>query len=967
MLQLTVFLLGLSGLAAGWFTYHSRVRLIDDAAADLAHLSRVVAGQLSERIHLLDHIIEQSGEAYRARAELGQPNQAEMDDLLAAQVADIGPAIRVLGIVTADGVTQYSSRGLAAKRPYTGDRGYFREHRDAGRRVLLSGPVLSRADGKPALYISRRIDDRHGRFLGVAFANIDPTVFDRDLARMGLPEGAVATLLTPDGGVVAGCPPATTPAALTQGDDPSFAIPGAVNPTPLHPAGTPPTAPTGVPMGVPIGVPAGGVPAGGQSAAAAELHGAQLTYRTRLAGLPLSLTVAVPESAYLGLWYGDIRSIAAITAMIAVCLLLVMAGLHRQLRINDAHAAALDHTRDLLEAAQSLAQLGNWLWDAGRRSVEVSQQFVEMLAIAPGATTRPGEVWRAILPPDRPLLRQAWRTLVRGGPTQRLELRVVRPDGEVRNVAVVAQRDTARTGPRAGIFGTVLDITQRKRAEAERRRWADAFENAAFGIAITDATRNTQLTVNPAYAALHGMTVNELTDFDVARLHPPEAIRTHLQAMRSADATGHVEFDTDRIRKDGARFPVRISLTTVPDEAGRPLYRIATVSDITERKSIEQQLVQAQKMEAIGNLTGGIAHDFNNLLAIIVVSLDSLEPLVRDDEDAATLVADCLAAALSGASLTQRLLAFARRQALAPGIVSINHLVDGMVALLRRSLGETIVVSLQLDTALWPTFVDPGQLQASLLNLAMNARDAMPKGGHLQIATANKRIDADAAQTHPELQPGDYVTITVSDTGVGMAAEVMEHIFEPFYTTKERGRGTGLGLSMVFGFLRQSNGLITVYSAPGKGATFRLYLPRSVRQPAATARPDQAPPTAGGSETILVVEDNEKLRQTVVRQLVSLNYDVVSAADADDALTLLQNRRVDVLLTDVVMPGSSDGFALAREVTARWPATRIVFTSGFAETKLNGNAASPTPPVRILTKPYRRDELARMIRDTLDG
>jgi PAS domain S-box-containing protein len=935
---LTVFLLSIGGLVTGWFIMHSRSRLIDDAAGDLAQISLIVADQLSERIRLLDDIIQQSGTSYQRRFEQSALDTAEMDNLLENQVADIGGVAHVLGIVTPDGMTRYSSRGTGSTIPYTGDRSYFRRHRDDGQRVLLSGPIISRSDGKPTFYITRRIDDSHGEFLGIGFASIDPTVFEHDLARMGLPEGAEAALLTPEGGLVAHFPAVTGSRVLTSGDTPTFAF-----------QDTPP------------------VTAKRLAADALAAGGPRLTYHVPLTGLPITLYVSVPKSAFLGLWYEDIQSIAIVAAAIAAALIAVLAGLYRQLRINDAHTVALARTQASLETAQSMAQLGSWRWNPGRRSFELSQQFAKLLGIESGGAIRPGRLWRAIHPGDRRRLRDAWRKLTHGDATRQFDLRLVRPDGEVRHVLVDARPDIVQTGKHAGAFGTVLDITQRDRIEQERRRWADAFENAAYGIAITDARTALQISVNPAYAAMHGMTPAELTGASVAALYAPEEAENRRAAVATSDRTGHVEFDTIRIRPDGSRFPVRIWLTTVPHDAGRPLYRIATVLDMTERRSIEQQLAQARKMEAIGNLTGGIAHDFNNLLSVIVIDLDTLAILLKDNKDAAAMVSDCLTAALSGASLTQRLLAFARRQTLAPSRVSINGLVTGMVGLLRRTLGEHIVVSLELDPGLWPVFVDPAQLEASLLNLAVNARDAMPLGGHLSIATGNKHIDAECARRQPELAEGDYATIMVTDSGTGMPEDVKARIFEPFYTTKERGRGSGLGLSMVFGFMRQSNGLVTVYSEPGNGAVFRLYLPRSTVDAAAETRPVIVPLTGGRGETILVAEDNELLRASLVHQLTLLDYRVLEAADAAAALTLLKTHPVQLVFTDVVMPGVMDGIGLAREIVAGWPETKIVLTSGFADRIFDGDGLNLPSSVRFLHKPFRRDELAHMIRDTLDS
>jgi PAS domain S-box-containing protein len=386
--------------------------------------------------------------------------------------------------------------------------------------------------------------------------------------------------------------------------------------------------------------------------------------------------------------------------------------------------------------------------------------------------------------------------------------------------------------------------------------------------------------------------------------------------------------------------------------------------DVTERLLLERQLRQAQKMEAIGQLTGGIAHDFNNLLAIIVANLDSLALLAGHEAAAQEMIASSLTAAMSGAGLTQRLLAFASRQTLAPSVVSVNELVETMVALLRRSLGGNIVITLELDPALWPVFIDAPQLEASLLNLAVNARDAMPEGGSLTIATRN--LDAaEALRFDGQLQPGDYVAISVTDNGTGMPPAVREHIFEPFFTTKERSRGTGLGLSQVFGFLRQSNGLVTVQTEVGRGSTFCLYLPRAQAEQAGKAAAEPVVSESGGGETILVVDDNESLRRSLVTMFTALGYQVLDAPDADGALALLESRPIRLVLTDVVMPGATDGIALARIVLRRWPNTRVIVTSGFAEASFRHGGDAVLSQVRFLHKPFRRPQLARVIREAL--
>jgi signal transduction histidine kinase len=387
-------------------------------------------------------------------------------------------------------------------------------------------------------------------------------------------------------------------------------------------------------------------------------------------------------------------------------------------------------------------------------------------------------------------------------------------------------------------------------------------------------------------------------------------------------------------------------------------------AEIAARQSTEKQLVQAQKMEAIGTLTGGIAHDFNNLLGVVIGNLDLLAPLVEPVPDALPLHADALDAALRGADLTRRLLAFARHQPLNPEWVDINELVGGMVSLLRRVLGANIEVELDLGTEIWPAEVDPAQLESSLTNLAVNARDAMPNGGRLRFATRNRTLDADYASEHQDVTPGDFAMVAVTDTGTGMPPDVLSRIFEPFFTTKDKSKGTGLGLAMVFGFVKQSRGHINVYSEVGTGTVFRLYLPRcdAASGPARPSVAEQMP--IGSGETVLAVEDNPAMRKVVAAQLAALNYRVIEADGAAAALEFLGRETVHLLLTDVIMSGKINGIELARLAMARWPKLRVILTSGFAAPTLFADLGS-LRGVRVLTKPYRRDDLARELRQAL--
>jgi PAS domain S-box-containing protein len=510
------------------------------------------------------------------------------------------------------------------------------------------------------------------------------------------------------------------------------------------------------------------------------------------------------------------------------------------------------------------------------------------------------------------------------------------------------------------------EVKERERSAAELRRWADAFTNAAFGIGISDARTNTGQFVNPALAAMLGRSVAEVRAMAVADLYADEDRARIPALMAAADRTGNVIFTARHCRKDGTTYPAQMNVTSVRDSDGTVLYRIASVLDITEAQRTEDALRQAQKMEAIGNLTGGMAHDFNNILAVIIGNLDLVRPRVKGDAEADEIIGECLDAALSGADLTRRLLAFARRQPLRPQHCDVNDLVGGAVKLLRRLLDDNIVISLDLSPETWPVVVDPSLLEAALVNLATNARDAMPTGGKLMIATGNRQLDDDYAAAHPETAAGDYALVEVSDTGMGMPPEVASRIFEPFFTTKERSKGTGLGLSMVFGFMKQSGGHINVYSEPGAGTTFRLYLPRT--REAAETLPADAPVAYARAtgQTVLAVEDNAALLRVVVRQLEELGYRVLAADGVAAALAILTSEHVDLLFSDVVMPGEVDGFALARQALSLRPTIKVVLTSGFPEAKIDGNLGSLDTSARLLSKPYRKEDLAEMLREALD-
>jgi PAS domain S-box-containing protein len=378
----------------------------------------------------------------------------------------------------------------------------------------------------------------------------------------------------------------------------------------------------------------------------------------------------------------------------------------------------------------------------------------------------------------------------------------------------------------------------------------------------------------------------------------------------------------------------------------------------------EEALRVAQKMEAIGNLTGGVAHDFNNLLQVIGGNLQLLADDVAGSERPAQRVRNALAGVARGAKLASQLLAFGRRQALAPKVVNLGRFVRGLDDMLRRALGDGIEIETIVSGGLWNTLVDPFQVENALLNLAINARDAMDDHGKLTIEAGNASLDDAYARRHAEVTPGQYVMLAVTDTGSGMSADVQEHVFEPFFTTKPEGQGTGLGLSMVYGFVKQSGGHVKIYSELGHGTTIRLYLPRVLDEEDLETDID-AGPAKGGAETILIVEDDEDVRTTVVEMLASLGYRVLKAKDAQGALAIVESGvPIHLLFTDVVMPGSMRSTELARKVRERQPGIAVLFTSGYTDNAIV-HAGRLDKGVALLSKPYSKDALARKLLHTL--
>jgi signal transduction histidine kinase/ActR/RegA family two-component response regulator len=443
----------------------------------------------------------------------------------------------------------------------------------------------------------------------------------------------------------------------------------------------------------------------------------------------------------------------------------------------------------------------------------------------------------------------------------------------------------------------------------------------------------------------------------------PEEDRALLGKARSdkfdLDRTGTV-YAHDLLASDGRRVPVEVASRVIIED-GQPVGIEAICRDLTERKHLEDQLRQSQRLEAIGRLAGGIAHDFNNLLTVIGGYTEALAE--RDLADTHDELAQIAAATDRATQLTRQLLAFSRRQVLKPTVVDVNQVVADIAPMLGRLIGEDVDLVAKLDENAECVLADPTQLEQVLVNLAVNARDAMPDGGKLTIETGTLFLDDDYVSQHPEASTGLHTMLAVSDTGTGMDAATVAHVFEPFFTTKPVGSGTGLGLSTVYGIVRQSGGNIWLYSEPDHGTAFKVYLPAAVDQhPEATDPAVRPSPT--GTETILIAEDEAPLRQLVTERLRALGYVVFAPEDAEGALEIAAREPIDLLLTDVVMPRTS-GRELAEEVCRNQPSTRVLFMSGYADEAVVRHGTL-NPGATFLEKPFSSADLARRVRETLD-
>ncbi len=645
--------------------------------------------------------------------------------------------------------------------------------------------------------------------------------------------------------------------------------------------------------------------------------------------------------------------------------------LSKEIAVRRETERTLREREDWLHQASQVGKIGYYVWDAvADRCIYCSDEHARLHGLTPeqyiARAAALEDTFSLTHPEDRAAFKEQMRKL-RAGQAVKIEYRTLAADGSSRYVREAAQPILDETGKVVREIGTSQDITEQRRTEQEicvRDRWLRAIlKNSPIQIVLKD-TDGRIMAVSDNVAARMQETPVGFIGKRCDDYLPRETAEVYMKADAEVVASGKaIQQETSEEIDGETRYYFNAKLPLTDDE-GAVVGVCSLTSDITERKLAAQRLHQAQKAEAISQLTGGVAHDFNNLLAVIQGNAELIADRIGKDD---LLVNAILRASKRGADLTDHLLAFSRQQPLQPRPTDIDRLVAGTMVLSRRTLGETLKIETDLEQGLGHVMVDPGQLENALLNLAINARDAMSAGGTLTLEARNVRFDEDDCGRDREIAAGDYVALSVRDNGSGMSPEVQAKAFEPFFTTKDVGEGSGLGLSMVYGFAKQSGGHVTIDSEPGRGTSVTLFLPRADGEERQEDPWSNEATPRGQGETILIIEDDDEVRACAVRTLERLGYRTVDVADATSGHAVMANGCVpDLLFSDVVLPGGVSGPAFAKQARTTAPDLRVVFISGYPREIECENGATSCGAV-LLSKPIRLEPLAKALRDALDG
>lgn len=661
----------------------------------------------------------------------------------------------------------------------------------------------------------------------------------------------------------------------------------------------------------------------------------------------------------------------SVRGLIALVLIFDLYTIYQQLQIHRMRRHLVEREEVFRLISENAADMLAVVDMEGRRLYN-SLAYQKVLGYSP-EELKHSPAFEEVHPEDRERVRAAAAEAQRTGTGATLEYRIRHKDGSWRVLESTSSVICNSKGEPEKLVIVNRDVTERKLASEALRTseasFRSAIENAPYGIYRANASGQLLL-VNPALQKMLGYeSQSELLQTNLAAGIYRDA-RQH-QALNEmfASQDGFTDREAEWKRKDGSHITARCTGRLVNGTKGEDSYYEVFVEDVTEKRVLERQLQMAQKMEAVGRLSGGIAHDFNNLLGVIIGYSQVLKRTLAPESAAFEHAEEIEKAGQRAASLTRQLLAFSRKQVLAPAILDLNALITDMEKMLPRLIGEDIRLTLKLDSSIGRVKADQSQIEQVVMNLAVNARDAMPHGGQLVIETANVTFDENYTRHHAGSRAGRYVMLSVEDTGSGMDAETLAHIFEPFFTTKERGKGTGLGLATVYGVVKQSEGYVWVDSEPGKGSSFKVHLPLVENsQPVQAVRPAvPSAETVRGSETVLLAEDADALRKLAQTLLERNGYRVLAAANGFEALAILRQRgkRIDLLLTDVIMPGLN-GRELATRMALLQPGLKVLYMSGYADSAIADHGALE-PGTHLLHKPFTEEVLIRKVRQVLDA
>jgi PAS domain S-box-containing protein len=926
------------------FALSMRNQALEETERELGNVGSILAEQTAQSFRalelvqasLIDHMRAKEVETEQHLEQL--MGRSSIHHMLADKISGL-PQIDAVTIVNEHGRLINFSRYWPIPRIDVTDRDYFKALRDDSERmVFLSEPVQNRGTGTWTIYLARKITSSDGRFLGLVLGAMRLQYFDKQFASIAFSEkqGSIA-LFRGDGMLLTRYPeePGTVgriysklAGAKGQGD--------------------------------------------GVMRVVSELDGKNRMVAIRMVrGFPAIVTVSATIAAATAQAERDALRLAGAGGALALAVgILVFVVVRHAGSEREATQRELLLQQRTIDVAVNNMMQGLVMFGADGRIVLSNDRHREIYRL-PREAVAPGTDLRTLIEARKAAgtfagdvdgyCAEVMDSLKQGGSAFTNET----PDGRMIHVI-------DRPTPGGGWIATHEDVTEHRRAEAERDRNRDLLDKVIENVPVMIVVKNAG---DLRYALLNkagehrlgledgrwaGMTAGDIFDATTAK-------RIEFDDRRCLESGQVCVLDDHEIRLPSGALRIQ-KTTRVPiiGENGVPQYLLVVAEDITERKAVERQLQQAMKMEAVGNLTGGVAHDFNNLLMVMIGNLDLIAEEVADNAQTHDKVEIVLQSALAGAELTRQMLAFARRQPLNPKKVVLPDLIKATARLLGRTLGDDVTLELRIADDLWTVCVDESQLQSSIVNIAINARDAMPGGGTLIIEAGNTIIDAHNEITRERMATGEYVVISLSDTGIGMSQENIARVFEPFFTTKAHGKGSGLGLSMVYGFAKQSGGHVSIYSEVDRGTTLRIYLPRDTS--AAVQRPahvtEQLP--LGGGETVLAVDDNKDVLATVTRQLTDLGYNVVTAGSAFSALRLLEGGvAADLLFSDIVMPGGLSGKDLADEARRKYPELKILLTSGFTDAFM-AHDSDLHSTYGLLVKPYRKHDLAAAVRRALD-